>query len=257
MPVDLVPGPDDAAALPLDQLALRLLAQISKDERSGQFGIPQERVYINSSVWLIPDREERESFFRLLQEAWDWLLSHGLIASGEPSQPHGTGFTFVTRRGNSVVDDPRGLARVQAEIRLEVDLHPRIRDRIRSQFLLGEYGLAALAALREVEIRVREISKLPESLVVHKLVVAAFKEEGPLWDREIDRGESVATMNLYDGALGVFKNPSSHREVEYDDPTEASEIVLLADLLLRMLDRTERRVAVSRTVSPTAENRAN
>jgi hypothetical protein len=36
----------------------------------------------------------------------------------------------------------------------------------------------------------------------------------------------------------VFKNPSSHRQVEYDDPTAASEVVLLADLLLRLLDGT-------------------
>jgi hypothetical protein len=40
----------------------------------------------------------------------------------------------------------------------------------------------------------------------------------------------------------VFKNPSSHRQVEYDDPTLAAEVVLLADLLLRILDRTERRL---------------
>ena len=44
-------------------------------------------------------------------------------------------------------------------------------------------------------------------------------------------------MALHWGAIGVFKNPSSHREVAFDDPTITSEIMLLADLLLRMLDR--------------------
>jgi hypothetical protein len=43
-------------------------------------------------------------------------------------------------------------------------------------------------------------------------------------------------MALFWGAIGVFKNPSSHRHVEYEDPTAASEVVLLADLLLRLLD---------------------
>ncbi|MBB3082548.1 hypothetical protein [Geodermatophilus sabuli] len=34
----------------------------------------------------------------------------------------------------------------------------------------------------------------------------------------------------------MFKNPPSHRQVDYSDPTLASEVVLLADLLLRILD---------------------
>jgi Protein of unknown function (Hypoth_ymh) len=55
-------------------------------------------------------------------------------------------------------------------------------------------------------------------------------------------GESQAMMSLFDGAIGVFKNPPSHRQVAYEDPTEASEVVLLADLLLRILDRIARRL---------------
>ena len=37
----------------------------------------------------------------------------------------------------------------------------------------------------------------------------------------------------------------SLRQVEYDDPTEASEAVLLADLLLRMLDRRAQSMKVA------------
>lgn len=45
-------------------------------------------------------------------------------------------------------------------------------------------------------------------------------------------------LALFRGALGTFKNLSSHRETDYGDATFASKVVLLADLLLRLLDRT-------------------
>jgi uncharacterized protein (TIGR02391 family) len=70
---------------------------------------------------------------------------------------------------------------------------------------------------------------------------AFHPDDGLLTDEEQERGEREATAHLFAGAIGVFKNPSSHREVQYDDPTYASEVVLFADLLLRMLDRVEQR----------------
>jgi uncharacterized protein (TIGR02391 family) len=46
-------------------------------------------------------------------------------------------------------------------------------------------------------------------------------------------------MELFAGAIGTFKNPPSHRQVDYANPIEASEVILLADLLMRLLDRTQ------------------
>ncbi|HEX3974983.1 MAG TPA: TIGR02391 family protein [Solirubrobacteraceae bacterium] len=55
------------------------------------------------------------------------------------------------------------------------------------------------------------------------LMQAPFKDGGPLSDPSLEAGEQQATMALFWGAIGVFKKPSSHRQVEYDDPTAASE----------------------------------
>jgi hypothetical protein len=52
-------------------------------------------------------------------------------------------------------------------------------------------------------------------------------------------------MALFRGAIGTFKNPSSRRAVNYDDPVLAAEVVLLADLLMRLLDRVGARRAAN------------
>lgn len=67
------------------------------------------------------------------------------------------------------------------------------------------------------------------------------------WREDLDGGESVAQMDLFKGAIGLFKNPSSHRRVDYSDATEAVETVLLADLLLRLLRKGRRHRAYAVT----------
>jgi uncharacterized protein (TIGR02391 family) len=97
--------------------------------------------------------------------------------------------------------------------------------------------------MRAVEIRIRELAKYPDSEYGTSMVRRAFDvERGPLADLEQDGGEREATSHLFAGAVGLFKNPSSHREVDFDDPTLASEVILFADLLLRMLDAIEDRL---------------
>jgi uncharacterized protein (TIGR02391 family) len=147
---------------------------------------------------------------------------------------------FITRKGYKVLQNENGLDLVQAEARIDVDLHPRIGDRVRSQFLLGEYSTAVLLVMREVEIRVLElvgpvdVDKENQGV---RLMSRAFKPDGGLLcDSSADGGQQVGTMNLFQGAIGLFKNPVSHRQVDYANPTIASEVVLFADLLLRILD---------------------
>jgi uncharacterized protein (TIGR02391 family) len=68
---------------------------------------------------------------------------------------------------------------------------------------------------------------------------SVYAGQGPLADATLDAGERVGMMELFAGAIGTFKNPPGHRQVDYEDPTEASEVVILADLLMRVLDRVE------------------
>ena len=182
---------------------------------SGQLFHP-ENVY-SPSVWdghvLGSDQD---AFLRAMAEAWAWPESEALIAHG----PTRSGYPyFVTRRGEQLAKEADAIRRIADEGRLAAGLHPLIETRVRQQFLLGEYELAAFAALREVEIRVRELAGAPESSIGVNLMRDSFRSGGPLADPDLDGGERAATTALFWGAIGVFKNPTSHRQVDYKDPT--------------------------------------
>lgn len=169
---------------------------------------------------------------RAMSEAWNWLEARGLVATNFSQSS--SDWVFITRLGRKVLE--QGLQPLRALDRIHLDLHEDLEREVRSQFLLGKYDLAVFAAFKAVEVRVRELSGGSQSDIGVKLMRSAFGEKGPLRDTEMDAGESVAMMELFAGAIGLFKNPTSHRVVTYDDPVEAAEAVFLADLLMRVLD---------------------
>ena len=77
-----------------------------------------------------------------LSEAWSWLFANGLIAEAAtgllgalPVQ----NYFFVTRYGRRVAEHPRALDWIAAERRLGMRLHPRLEERARRQFVMGEF----------------------------------------------------------------------------------------------------------------------
>jgi len=248
-----LPRPHELKELPPDVVGVLLLRLVVQH---GQGNLLTRSAVANPSYWReqLGEGGTDDDFIHAMAEAWDWLIAHGLIAL-RPGEGSMQGWSFVTRRGHSVANSGDPLALVRAEERLSVDLHPRIGERIRRQFLLGEYEPAAFIAMREVEIRLRELANADNSEIGVKLAKDYLRPDGALADPNLERGEQEATMALFWGALGVFKNPSSHRQVEFADATLASEVILLADLLLRLLDQMATPEAVARRAFQRAKER--
>jgi uncharacterized protein (TIGR02391 family) len=235
-------APEVLLSLPIDERGIGLLRTlVEAEDRHEEWDWVHAHNLLNRASWGSPHGRKVDGnvdlYLRGVSEAWAWLVSQGLLAR-RPDQSSSDAY-FVTQRGRALAaqDDPRRQLRL--ERRLSVDLHPRLEKRIRSQFLLGEVELAAFAAMREVEIRVRELAGLSDSVIGVKLMRTAFGPGGPLRQPDQDPGEQDAVMNLFVGAIGTYKNPSSHRQVDYSDPSVAAEVVILADLLLRTLDELE------------------
>jgi uncharacterized protein (TIGR02391 family) len=173
----------------------------------------------------------------VLIEAWAWLQARALIAPDPYSSQEKI---IVTRAGRQSACQSCLQAIVAAE-RLGLDLHPTLAGKIRPIFLMGDYETSSFKAMKEVEVRVRKLSNLPDGVVGVPLMRKAFDvEKGPLTNPLHENGEKQARSDLFAGAIGSFKNPASHRQVSYDDPTEASEVIMIADLLMRILDKIER-----------------
>lgn len=160
-------------------------------------------------------------------------MAHGCVG---PTDSSGN-WERVSRQGATLAANPNALLQLQADELLSASLSSELMVSAKPAFVRGDYEVAAFAAMKAVEVRVREISGLPDGLVGVKLMQEAFKEGGPLADQSAEAGERVAAMQLFAGAMGAFKNPASHRMVHFEDPLEAAEVVQLADLLLRMLNR--------------------
>ncbi len=220
---------EEVAVLPIDRLAAIVLRHIVDTNQWNEHNFTNDG----------RNRGMQPHVLEIWSEGLNWLISHNLVARGKPGNSSAQSI-FVTRLGRRTLDE--GFGPVLAAARLDVHLHPRLVS-VRSQFLIGEYELAAFAAMREVEIRVRELIGASNSLIGVTLMRQAFGDGGPLVDPSLDGGERSGIRELFSGAIATFKNPSSHRQVDYNDPTEASEVVLFADLLMRLLDRHAVRLA--------------
>ncbi len=204
----------------------------------------REDPFFDAQFEIEPPATDRDTYSHAVSAAFDWLYVEGLITRhwdpGEDNRtdeyfaPTAEGHRFLQRAESGL----NALEALRAEKLLGFQLHHTIDGRVRQLFLTGETEAAVLIAMKEVEVHMREANGLSNDLVGVRLAREAFKSDGgQLADPDAEPGERVATMELFAGAMGTLRNPVAHRRVDYDDPVQAVEVILFADLLLRMIDR--------------------
>jgi len=212
----------------VDQLGLLILNDLLATNESNEY-----------NYLLRASRDYRNAAAEAIAEAMAWLRSRALIAR-KPGQSSDASI-FVTRTGRRVAAD--GPQSFYASERLQGAVHVRIESLVRPQFLIGQYELGVFAAMKAVEVRVRELGEFGDEVVGVDLMNKAFGPTGSLTDSRAVKGEQDGTRALFAGAYAVLRNPAGHREVNYDSVTEAAEAVQTASLLMRILDRTATRLS--------------
>ena len=125
---------------------------------------------------------------------------------------------------------------VSASDLLEHEFHPAISSKVWSFFSHGAYDTAVFEAFKQVEIAVRKAGGYAEADIGVKLMRKAFNvKNGDLTDPEQQESEKEARFFLFVGAIGAYKNPGSHRDVEIT-AEEAIEMIAFASYLLRIVD---------------------
>jgi uncharacterized protein (TIGR02391 family) len=178
----------------------------------------------------------REDVEIALAESWAWLESQGLIVPA-PDTNGRNGWRILSRRALRFASEAEFVRYSVARFLHKDALHRRMADKVWMAFMRGEFDVAVFQAMKAVEVSVRDAAGLGNNLVGVSLVREAFAvDKGTLTDCTTERGEQVARMELFAGAIGCYKNPHSHRDVDLDDPVEAAEIIMLANHLLRIVD---------------------
>ena len=175
-----------------------------------------------------------DRFQRQLMEAFVWLEREMFLA---PTPGEGGEWRFITRRGEKALEEEDFTAYVKGSLLSSGTLHPILVRKVKPLFLRGDYDTAIFQAFKIVEVQVRSKGGYSNSDYGTDLMRKAFHSEtGILTNKKSEKAEKEAMSHLFTGAIGLFKNPSSHRFIENITPEDAADLIRFANFLLKIIE---------------------
>lgn len=208
----IIPDPETLLALEPEELAGVILEILNSLHSSEQRGLLNPHVFSAEFGIQGYPANYRERITTALMEAWVWLDREGLVA---PVPGDRNDWVFITRRGQRIKNTTDLSAFRNANLLPKGVLHPVLAPKVWSAFLRGEYDTAVFQAFKEVEVAVRTAGGFAPTDIGVDLMRKAFnKDTGPLRDPSLPEAEREAQSHLFAGAIGLYKNPHSHRNTE-------------------------------------------
>ena len=246
---EILPDAEDLLNLEPEELAGPLLVSLENRDEI----IPEGIIGYDNMRWEIEEGssrenpnlnypyEHREEVLFALMEAWQCLVCERFVAPiptnlARVRSARTYTIYFVTRRAKKIETLEDFEAYRKADLLRKHQLHRIIAEKVWSIFVQGSYGTAVLEAFRQVEIAVRKAGGYAEKDYGVPLMRQAFdKNDGKLTDQSQPEPVREAKAHLFAGAIGLYKNPSSHHDVEFA-PEEAAKIIIFASHLLQIVD---------------------
>ncbi|TRZ50714.1 TIGR02391 family protein [bacterium] len=213
-----------------EELAPFVLKQLSKVDKINRYNYT---LSTNDGMQEYAGKHLRD-FQKRLMEAFIWLEREMFIAPEPDEQGE---WRFITRRGERVLQEENFSAYLQGSLLPSENLHPILVRKVKPIFLRGDYDIAIFQAFKAIEVQVRKSGSYAKSDIGVDLMRKAFHpQSGKLTNTQSEESEKQAMSNLFAGAIGLFKNPTSHRDIEGISPEETADYIKVANCLLKMVD---------------------
>jgi uncharacterized protein (TIGR02391 family) len=238
--LQIVPVPDALLDLTPEELAWALLEDMQARELDPIAGMANRESLANSFAPLSfrPNPQQHEVMNRIskagrnafaLLERWD-LIEPADDMNGR------NGYVVLTAKGRGTTERTDfERVRVRGLLRAEM-LHPLLRGKAYEDFVADHLDAAVLEAFKTVKIEVRTAASRPASEHGKDLMHRAFAVNGPLFKSGETKSECEALAGLFVGALSRFRNPGAHTRRNVADVLEATEEMMVASRLLRIVD---------------------
>jgi len=180
----------------------------------------------------------KEPLVLAVATAWNHLEAIGMLAA----HPLNHGWHFLTARAKAVRSEAGYEHLKKIALYPRGSIHPWIEKETYAEFLRGDYETAIFKAFKAIEVVVRELGRrhVDDRVIGKDLMAKAFNpKDGYLSDEREIEAERTSLMELYRGAIGWLKNPASHRVVNITEPVEAIEMIQLASLLMRVVEKRQ------------------
>jgi len=172
----------------------------------------------------------------LLNKTWNFIEREGFIEPS-PGINGRNGWKVLTDEGTSIASG-QDFQQLHELMKFpKTLLHPSIREKVWAGLLHRDYDGAVRTAFVTVEDTVRTAGKFAPTDIGVKLMRKAFDpQSGPLTNMENPEAEREGMAKFFEGAVGAWRNPVSHRGGVINELQEAQDLLMLASHLLRIVD---------------------